>query len=77
MSLTPTPTTHTEAPTPALAPRELETLHHIASGCTYLQAARQMGLSPHTIDAYLRRIRTKLNINTTAELTRWAISVGL
>ncbi|WP_406482270.1 response regulator transcription factor [Streptomyces sp. NBC_01615] len=70
-------TPHTEAPAPALAPRELETLRHIAAGCTYLQAARQMGLSRHTVDAYLRRIRTKLNINTTAELTRLAIALGL
>ncbi|WP_406336070.1 response regulator transcription factor [Streptomyces sp. NBC_00203] len=76
MSLTLT-TPYTEAPAPALAPRELETLRHIASGCTYLQAARQMGLSRHTVDAYLRRIRAKLNINTTAELTRLAISLGL
>ncbi|WP_330301843.1 MULTISPECIES: response regulator transcription factor [unclassified Streptomyces] len=76
MSLTLT-TPYTEAPAPALAPRELETLRHIASGCTYLQAARHMGLSRHTIDAYLRRIRAKLNINTTAELTRLAISLGL
>ena len=75
MSLT--PTASIEAPAPTLAPRELETLRHIAAGCTYLQAARQMGVSPHTIDAYLRRIRTKLNINTTAELTRWAITLGL
>ncbi|WP_405594282.1 helix-turn-helix transcriptional regulator [Streptomyces sp. NBC_01410] len=64
-------------PAPALAPRELETLRHIASGCTYLQTARQMGLSKHTVDTYLRRIRAKVNINSTAELTRWAISLGL
>jgi DNA-binding CsgD family transcriptional regulator len=76
MSLTPT-TPYAEVPVPALAPRELETLRHIASGCTYLQAARQMGLSKHTVDAYLRRIRAKLNINSTAELTRLAISLGL
>ncbi|MFF4357485.1 response regulator transcription factor [Streptomyces sp. NPDC001604] len=73
--MSPTPTTPTS--TPALTPRELETLHHIAQGRTYLQAARQMGLSPHTIDTYLRRIRAKLNINTTAELTRLAITLGL
>lgn len=67
----------TEAPAPTLAPRERETLRLIASGCTYLQAARQMGLSKHTVDAYLRRIRAKLNINNTAELTRLAVSLGL
>ncbi|MFE0276291.1 response regulator transcription factor [Streptomyces sp. NPDC058992] len=63
--------------TPALAPRERETLRHIAAGHTYVQTARHMGLSKHTVDAYLRRIRAKLNINTTAELTRLAISLGL
>ena len=76
MSLTPA-TPHAEAPAPALAPREKETLRHIAAGRTYLQTARHMGLSRHTVDAYLRRIRTKLNITTTAELTRWAIFLGL
>ncbi|MEI5007303.1 response regulator transcription factor [Streptomyces sp. NPDC087659] len=74
MSLTLT-TPDVEAP--ALAPRERETLRHIAAGRTYVQTARHMGLSKHTVDAYLRRIRAKLNINTTAELTRLAISLGL
>ncbi|MFD8145717.1 response regulator transcription factor [Streptomyces sp. NPDC059708] len=70
---------HVEAPsTPiSLAPREQEALSHIAAGCTYLQAARNMGLSKHTVDAYLRRIRAKFGVNTTAELTRLAISMGL
>ncbi|GHF15473.1 hypothetical protein GCM10014715_83430 [Streptomyces spiralis] len=68
---------HTEAPAPALAPRERETLRHIAAGRTYLQTARHMGLSTHTVDAYLRRIRAKLNITNTAELTRMAIALGL
>ncbi|MEU6064510.1 MULTISPECIES: response regulator transcription factor [Streptomyces] len=76
MSLTAT-TQHDEDTVPALAPRERETLQHIAAGHTYLQTARHMGLSKHTVDAYLRRIRAKLNINSTAELTRLAISLGL
>ncbi|WP_329388378.1 helix-turn-helix transcriptional regulator [Streptomyces sp. NBC_01351] len=66
-----------EAPAPTLAPREQEALRYIAAGCTYLQTARLMGLSKHTVDAYLRRIRAKLGINTTAEMTRLAISLGL
>ncbi|GGW77321.1 hypothetical protein GCM10010503_64020 [Streptomyces lucensis JCM 4490] len=68
---------HTEAAAPALAPREQETLRHIAAGRTYLQTARHMGLSTHTVDAYLRRIRAKFNISNTAELTRVAIALGL
>ncbi|MGW5848993.1 response regulator transcription factor [Streptomyces sp. NPDC055254] len=76
MSLT-LATPHVEAPAAALAPREQEALRHIAAGRTYLQTARNMGLSKHTVDAYLRRIRAKLNVHSTAELTRLAISLGL
>ncbi|MFE9313172.1 response regulator transcription factor [Streptomyces sp. NPDC088353] len=61
----------------ALAPREREALQHIAAGRTYVQTARRMGLSKHTVDAYLRRIRAKLGISNTAELTRLAVSLGL
>lgn len=68
---------HAETAASALAPREQEALGHIAAGRTYLQTARHMGLSKHTVDAYLRRIRAKLGINSTAELTRLAISLGL
>ncbi|MFJ6759385.1 MULTISPECIES: response regulator transcription factor [unclassified Streptomyces] len=74
MSLTLTAPT---AEATALAPREMEALRHIAAGRTYLQTARHMGLSKHTVDAYLRRIRAKLNINSTAEMTRMAIALGL
>jgi DNA-binding CsgD family transcriptional regulator len=78
MSLTSTP--YTEAPAPArvlLAPREHEVLQHIAAGRTYAQTARRMGLSPHTVDAYLRRIRAKSGISSSAELMRLAITLGL
>ncbi|MER7735671.1 helix-turn-helix transcriptional regulator [Streptomyces erythrochromogenes] len=76
--MTPTLTTpHTTPAAPELAPREQETLRHIAAGHTYLQTARHMGLSKHTVDAYLRRIRAKLNVNNTAEMTRIAITLGL
>ncbi|MBZ9640326.1 response regulator transcription factor [Streptomyces sp. PSKA30] len=78
MSSTPTPYTETLAAAQArLAPREQEVLRHIAAGHTYARTARRMGLSQHTVDAYLRRIRTKLGITSTAELTRLAISLEL
>ena len=62
---------------PALAPREQEVLQHISQGRTYLQTARRMGVTGHTVDTYLRRIRSKHGIGTKAELTRLAISLGL
>ncbi|MET9336180.1 helix-turn-helix transcriptional regulator [Nonomuraea sp. NPDC003804] len=61
----------------SLSPREAETLRHIAAGCTYAQAARRMGVSMHTIDTYLRRVRAKFGIAGKAELTRLAVELGL
>lgn len=75
-----TPTLHAEAPAPVqapLAPREQEVLRHIAAGRTYAQTARRMGVSPHTVDAYLRRVRVKSGLTSTAELMRLAIALGL
>lgn len=60
-----------------LTHRERETLRHIAAGRTYLQTARAMGVSRHTVDTYMRRIRAKLGHTSMAELTRIAISLGL
>jgi DNA-binding CsgD family transcriptional regulator len=77
MNYAPEPYAETSDAARALAPRERETLRHIAAGQTYLQTARHMGLSQHTVDAYLRRIRAKLGITSTAELTRLAVSLGL
>ena len=59
-----------------LAPREREALSLIAQGFTQAQAARRMGLSPATIDTYIRRIRRKFGGGNKAELTRRAIELG-
>jgi len=60
---------------PHLSPRECETLHYIAQGCTYGQAARRMGISARTIDTYLRRIRAKTGVRCLAELVRLSLSL--
>ncbi|MEV5546814.1 helix-turn-helix transcriptional regulator [Streptomyces sp. NPDC052309] len=78
MNTTTTPYPDPEAPVPVpLTPREQEVLRHIAAGRTYAQTARRMGLSRHTVDAYLRRIRAKSDVTSTAELMRLAIALGL
>lgn len=59
-----------------LARREVETLGLIASGYTHGQIARRMGLSEATVNTYVKRIRTKLNVGNKAELTRKAIDLG-
>ena len=60
----------------ALAPRERQALSLIAQGFTQAQAAVRMGVSPATIDTYIKRIRRKLGPGNKAELTRRAIELG-
>jgi DNA-binding NarL/FixJ family response regulator len=59
-----------------LARREVETLRWIVRGLTHAQIATKMGLSRATINTYAKRIRGKLNVSSTAELTRMAIELG-
>jgi DNA-binding NarL/FixJ family response regulator len=65
-----------EENTNALAPREVETLRWIAMGFTHAQIATRMGLSHATVNTYVKRIRTKLNVTNKADLTRMAIELG-
>jgi two-component system nitrate/nitrite response regulator NarL len=58
---------------PALAPREEEALGWIARGFTHSQTATRMGVSKATIDTYVERIRSKLQVGNKAELTRVAL----
>jgi two-component system, NarL family, nitrate/nitrite response regulator NarL len=60
----------------SLAPREREVLSLIAQGFTQTQAATRMGVSPATIDTYVKRIRRKLGPGNKADLTRRAIELG-
>ncbi len=62
-------------PAPGLSPREYAVLTQIASGLTHDQIARRLGISRHTVDTYVKRVRTKLNVGNKAELTRAALTV--
>ncbi len=42
----------------------------IAGGLTNREAGRRVYMSPHTVDAHLRRIFRKLGINSRVELAR-------
>jgi DNA-binding NarL/FixJ family response regulator len=59
-----------------LAPREVETLRWIGRGLTHAQTASRMGLTTTTIDTYVKRIRGKLKVTSTVELTRVALELG-
>jgi len=58
-----------------LSPREQQVLRFIASGMTHGQVARRIGISQHTVDTYVKRVRSKFGIGNKAELTR--IAFGL
>jgi two-component system, NarL family, nitrate/nitrite response regulator NarL len=61
------------AGTPELSVREEEALGLVARGFTHAQVARRMGVTKATVDTYVERIRTKLQVGNKAELTRAAL----
>lgn len=56
-----------------LSDREHQVLHHIARGFTHGQIATRLGISPHTVDTYVKRVRAKLGVGNKAELTKVAL----
>lgn len=62
-----------QEPASQLSKRETEVLRHISNGLTHDQVARRLGISRHTVDTYVKRIRTKLGVGNKAELTRAAV----
>jgi DNA-binding NarL/FixJ family response regulator len=50
-----------------LAPRESETLKHLAEGLPYKQIADRMGISLETVRQYVKAIYTKLHVNSRTE----------
>ena len=62
-----------EEPPNRLSGREEQVLRQIAHGLTHGQIATRLGISPHTVDTYVKRIRTKLGVGNKAELTRAAL----
>ena len=45
----------------------------VSRGLTHGQIATRLGISPHTVDTYVKRIRAKLGVGNKAELTRAAL----
>ncbi|MFL6120011.1 response regulator transcription factor, partial [Actinophytocola sp.] len=56
-----------------LSGREQQVLDLIARGLTHHQIASVIKISRHTVDTYVKRIRSKLNVGNKAELTRVAV----
>ena len=62
---------------PVLTKREKEIVKLVADGLTNAQIAKQLFLSVETVDTHRKNLYTKLNINNTALLIRYAIDNGL
>jgi len=60
-------------PDHGLTPRELEILHLLADGLSYKMIAGKLSISYNTVNAHIRRIYQKLEVNSSGE----AISVAL
>ncbi len=60
-----------------LSSREREVVQLIAEGKTTKEAARHLGLSIKTVESHRRRVMQKLNIDSVAELTKYAVREGL
>lgn len=67
------------APTPSsderLTAREAELLAAFAEGQSYKEAARTLGISPHTVGNHVKSIYRKLEVNSRSEAIRAAGSV--
>jgi DNA-binding CsgD family transcriptional regulator len=58
----------------SLTTAELRVVREIVDGRTNREAASVLFLSPHTVDSHLRRVFSKLNINSRVELTKYFIA---
>lgn len=70
---TPASAEHPDLPGYHLSEREKQVLRQISRGLTHGQIATRLGISPHTVDTYVKRIRAKLGVGNKAELTRAAL----
>jgi DNA-binding NarL/FixJ family response regulator len=60
-----------------LSDREFQTMKLIAAGRTLQQIGETLALSPKTVSVYRARVMAKLKLSTNAELTRYALEMGL
>jgi DNA-binding NarL/FixJ family response regulator len=69
-----------ESPLQSLSNREIEVFEMIGQGLTTMQIARRLELSPKTIETHREKIKQKLNLKNSAELSRravqWALDKG-
>ena len=65
------------APVKLLSPREQEVLKLLAQGYTNQEVGTRLCLSVKTIETHRARIADKLGLRSRADLTRYALELGL
>ena len=60
-----------------LTSREQMILSYIAKGQSSKEVAQQLNISFRTVEAHRRNIKSKLNLDSLAELVRYAVNQGL
>jgi DNA-binding NarL/FixJ family response regulator len=60
-----------------LTPREIQVIRLLAKGQSTRAMARELGISPATIDTHRRNIMDKLGLDSVAALVKFAIREGL
>jgi DNA-binding NarL/FixJ family response regulator len=66
-----------ESPLEALSDRELQVLKRLAEGRTSKEIGQDLHISTKTVDTYRARLLTKLELETTADLIRFALRHGV
>ena len=59
-----------------LTPREQETLSFLVQGMTSKEIATHMGVSPHTVKAFLRLVMSKMQVSTRSGIVGKLVSTG-
>ncbi|MFD6040455.1 response regulator transcription factor [Streptomyces koyangensis] len=57
----------------SVSPRETQVVKYVARGFTYTQIANRLGISVHTVNTYIRRVRQKCEVETHADIVRLGI----
>jgi DNA-binding NarL/FixJ family response regulator len=65
------------APGPVLSQREHEVLELVVKGFTFSEIAGLLGLSPHTVGTFVRRIYRKLEVRSRGEAVFEALQLGI
>ena len=64
-------------PRAALTPRETQVLQRISMGETSKEISAHLGIAVSTVDVYRKRLLTKLDVHSVAELTKYALRMEL